>query len=57
MAMELESMESDDGIVFLASCEAAPNLSKSETQPAVDVYYSLSDYTASDNTQVSLRLS
>lgn len=49
---ELQPIDSDAGIVFTASCEAVSDAPPSEAQLSLDVYYSLSDYTASDDTQV-----
>lgn len=54
MSEELQTIDSDTGIVFSAFREAISDVPPSEAQLSLDTYYSLSDYTASDDTQVSL---
>ena len=53
MSEELQTIDSDTGIVFSAFREAISDVPPSEAQLSLDTYYSLSDYTASDDTQVS----
>ena len=52
MSEELQTIDSDTGIVFSAFREAISDVPPSEAQLSLDTYYSLSDYTASDDTQV-----
>ncbi|KAL5489482.1 hypothetical protein EMCRGX_G018576 [Ephydatia muelleri] len=55
MSEELQTIDSDTGIVFSAFREAISDVPPSEAQLSLDTYYSLSDYTASDDTQLDLQ--